>query len=391
MLVAAGRYRTRCRNGSRRCRALASALRRSELPAERRGSVFRSAVPPVTSGGRHRAIGGRLRRLLSAPIRRAAARAVASRRAEQVERQLSAFARDAQPIVVGPWLGEVGFELLYWIPFLRWFAERYEIPAERLIAVSRGGSAAAWYVTFAARSYDVLSFMSPDDFRRRNHDRSGRFGEQKQVAATPLDEEIISFVRRAEGRDVSVLHPSIMYRLFAPYWWGHQPIEWVRRYARFSPLQPASLEVELPASYTAVKFYFNDCFRDTAENRAFVEETTRSLAEEGPVISLSTGITVDDHVPYEPNVAAMQGIRHLLTPQSNLAVQSAIVAGARRFVGTYGGFAYLSPLCGVPAVSYYTEPGGFSTRHLDLVRDVLTSSGHPELLEVVEVGKDAGR
>ena len=293
--------------------------------------------------------------------------------------------------MAGPWLGEVGFELLYWIPFLRWFAERYEISAERIIAVSRGGSAAAWYGSFAARSHDVLSFMSLDDFRRRNLDRSGRLGEQKQIAATPLDEEIVDFVRRAEGRAVSVLHPSTMYRLFAPYWWGHRPLEWVRQYARFAPLRPPALGVELPPSYTAVKFYFNDCFRNTPENRAFVERTIRNLAEEGPVISLSTGITVDDHAPCDPDIAAMQGIRHLLTPYRNLLVQSAIVAGARRFVGTYGGFAYLSPLCGVPAVSYYTEPDGFSTRHLDLVRDVLKSGGCPDLLEVVEAGKGVGR
>jgi hypothetical protein len=325
--------------------------------------------------------------LLPAPIRRAAARAVASSRAAHVERQLAALARDERPIMAGPWLGEVGFELLYWIPFLRWFAERYEIPAERLIVVSRGGSAAAWYPTLAARSHDVLSFMSPHDFRRKNQDRSVGLGEQKQIASTPLDEEIVDFVRHAEGRAVSVLHPSTMYRLFAPYWWGHQSLEWVRQYARFAPLRPPSLGVELPPSYSAVKFYFNDCFRNTPENRAFVERTIRSLAEEGPVISLSTGITVDDHEPCEPDIAAMQSIRDLLTPHSNLLVQSAIVAGARRFVGTYGGFAYLAPLCGVPAVSYYTEPGGFSTRHLDLVRDVLKSDGRPDLLEVVEVGK----
>ncbi len=340
----------------------------------------------MTSNGRHSAIGVRVRHLLPAPIRRVAARVVASSRAAHVERQLAGLARDERPIVVGPWLGEVGFELLYWIPFLRWFAERYEIPAERLIAVSRGGSAAAWYAPFAARSHDALSFMSLDDFRRKNQHRSGRLGEQKQTTATPLDEEIVSFVRSVEGRAVSVLHPSTMYRLFAPYWWGHHPLEWVRRYARFVPLQPPSLGVELPATYTAVKFYFNDCFKSTPENRAFVDRTMRSLAEEGPVISLSTGIAVDDHVACEPDIAAMQDIRHLMTPHNNLLVQSAVVAGARRFVGTYGGFAYLAPLCGVPAVSYYTEPGGFSTRHLDLVRDVLKSSGRPNLLEVVEVG-----
>jgi hypothetical protein len=345
----------------------------------------------MTPNGHPAAIGVRLRRLLPASVRRAGAQLVAARRASRVERHLDSLARGSQPIVLGPWLGEVGFELLYWIPFLRWFAERYSLPPERLIAVSRGGGAAAWYTPFAGRSHDVLAFMSLDDFRRRNADRSGRLGEQKQVAPTSLEEEIIDFVRKAEGRNVATLHPATMYRLFAPYWWGHQPLDWVHRYARFTPIQRPSLNVHLPANYTAVKFYFNDCFRNTPDNRAFVDATIRTLAEEGPVISLSTGVAVDEHVPCEPDIAGMQGIRHLLAPQSNLIVQSAIVAGARRFVGTYGGFAYLAPLCGVPTVSYYSQPGSFSTRHLDLVRDVLRSGGRPELLEVLEVPAGGGR
>jgi hypothetical protein len=310
---------------------------------------------------------------------------LAARRAASIERQLASLVAQGRPIVAGPWMGEVGFELLYWIPFLRWFVERFGVPRDRLIAVSRGGSADAWYGSIAGRSHDALSFMPIDEFRRKNEDRTGRLGEQKQIARTPLDDEIISFVRQAEGRHVSVLHPSIMYRLFAPYWWGHQPLEWVRQYTRYSLLAPPGLPVALPSTYTAVKFYFNDCFRDTPHSRAFVDRVVHQLADYEPVISLSTGVSLDDHDPCEPDIAAMQGIRHLLSPQSNLLVQSAVVAGARRFVGTYGGFAYLAPLCGVPAVSYYTDPGTFSMRHLDLVRDVLTRGGRPDLLEVVEV------
>lgn len=344
----------------------------------------------MTANGRRPGIGARARRLLPSPVRRAAARLISERRASAIRRELAVLAADGRPILAGPWLGEVGFELLYWIPFLRWFAEEYEIVPDRLIAVSRGGSA-AWYAPFAGRSHDALSFMPLDDFKRKNEDRSGRLGEQKQVAATALDDEIVDLVRKAEGRAVSVLHPSVMYRLFGPYWWGHQPLAWVRQYARFATLLPPALPVDLPANYAAVKFYFNDCFRNTPDNRAFVERTIRTLAEQGPVMSLSTGVAVDDHVPCDPDIAAMQGIRHLLAPQSNLLVQSAIVAGARRFVGTYGGFAYLAPLCGVPAVSYYTEPGTFSMRHLDLVRDVLRSNGRPDLLEVIEVGKGSLR
>ena len=114
---------------------------------------------------------------------------------------------NAEPILVGPWLGEVGFELLYWIPFLRWFAECYAVPPERIIAVSRGGAAAAWYTSFAGRCHDALSFIPPNEFKRRNFDRSGSLGEQKQVARTPLDDEIVGLVRKAEGRDMSALAP----------------------------------------------------------------------------------------------------------------------------------------------------------------------------------------
>lgn len=329
-------------------------------------------------------VGTRLRHLLPLPVRRMASRVVASRRASEIEGRLEALAASGRPIVLGPWLGEVGFELLYWIPFLRWFAERYDVPPERLIAVSRGG-AAAWYSPLVARSYDALSFMSMEEFRGKNDRRSVRLGEQKQVAMSPLDEEILGMVRRADERDFAVLHPSWMYRLFAPYWWGHQPLDWVRRYTRFIPLRVPEISAQLPSSYTAVKFYFNDCFRNSPANRAFVQRTIHALAEEGPVISLSTGVTVDDHAPCEPDVAAIQGIQHLLTAETNLLVQSAVVANARRFVGTYGGFAYLAPLSGVPALSYYTDPGTYSTRHLDLALDVIASSGRPGMLELVEV------
>jgi hypothetical protein len=320
-----------------------------------------------------------------------ATRLASEHRAAVVQRELAALAHGSRPILVGPWLGEVGFELLYWLPFLRWFAEHYQIAPEQLIAVSRGGAAAAWYASFVGRSYDALSFIPAHEFKRRNLDRSGLLGEQKQVASGALDEEIVAFARRAEGREVAVLHPSMMYRLYGPYWWGHRPVEWVRQYMRFAKLQPPGLPLDLPANYTAVKFYFNDCFKDSSGNRAFVERTVRRLSEEGPVISLSTGVAVDDHDPCEPDIAAMHGIRHLLTPDSNLLVQSAIVAGARRFVGTYGGFAYLAPLCGVPALSYYSEPESFSMRHLDLIRDVLRAQGRPELLDVADVGKESGR
>jgi hypothetical protein len=42
----------------------------------------------------------------------------------RVERDIAAVARGRGPIIAGPWLSEVGFEVLYWVPFLRWFEDR---------------------------------------------------------------------------------------------------------------------------------------------------------------------------------------------------------------------------------------------------------------------------
>ena len=41
-------------------------------------------------------------------------------------------------------------------------------------------------------------------------------------------------------------------------------------------------------------------------------------------------------------------IDHLMTPEDNLAVQTAVVAHATAFVGTYGGFSYLAPFLASP-------------------------------------------
>jgi hypothetical protein len=54
-------------------------------------------------------------------------------------------------------------------------------------------------------------------------------------------------------------------------------------------------------------------------------------------------------------------------PEDNLAVQTALVARARRLVATYGGFSYLGPMLGVPTRALYTQQA-FQRVHLDVLR-----------------------
>ena len=338
-----------------------------------------------------------LRHLVPHVLRRGISAQVARMHGARLERGLAAIAAGGSTIVAGPWLGEVGFELLYWVPFLRWFAARFHVAPERLLVVSRGGTA-SWYRPFAAGYRETFDYLTPEEFRRRHDERISANGEQKQTQVLAFERALLRELT-TDIHDRSMLHPSSMYGLFNPFWWGHVGESWVHAHTAYAPLTPdADVPYARPAApYTAVKFYFNECFPATDENRAFVRRTLYALAERGPVVSLTTGLHLDDHSadhPVDHSVhhgdgrggdARVHGVRTLpghLHPRENLAVQTAAVAGASAFVGTYGGFSYLAPFLGVGATAYYSNPHGFSPRHLAMARSALASIECGTLLDV---------
>jgi hypothetical protein len=68
-----------------------------------------------------------------------------------------------------------------------------------------------------------------------------------------------------------------------------------------------------------------------------------------------------------------------MTPERNLAVQTAVLARARAFVGTYGGYSYLAPLCGVPSLAFFSERT-FKAHHLHVAQRVFDRLGGPSLV-----------
>ncbi len=328
-----------------------------------------------------------LRQIARAVVPRSARLAVShllsNRESDRARDELEAMGRRTGPVIVGPWIGEVGFELLYWIPFLQWAVRAGRIDRARIVVVSRGGPA-SWYRHIADRYADVFDFLTPEEFQSRNRERHGEVGEQKQVRSTSLEEDLVGRVSKANGlQSPDVLHPGLMYRVMNPYWWGHRQADWIERHAEFRTLQAGTTaDIELPDDYTAVKFYFNECFPATAENRAAATRLVRTLADEGAVVSLATGLRLDDHHAWdEEEGVALAGIRSAVTPATNLAFQTTVVAGAKAWAGTYGGFAYLAPFHGVPARALYSDAAGFSRRHLDLAQRVFARFG-PDLLQL---------
>ncbi len=355
------------------------------------GRTLNAPYQAALHGAERERVASTLTRLVPRQMRLLASRWLAGRVSASVTRELATLASRSDAIIAGPWLGEVGFELLYWVPFLAWCAEHFDIAPERWVVVSRGGTA-SWYRPFANRYADVFEQVSPEEFRLQHDERVRVLGEQKQTRVTAFDERIIQGAATKFGlTSWSVWHPSTMYRLFNPFWWGHLDAHWVRRHTRYRRLPPpgqAGVPLVAPP-YVAAKFYFNECFPATPANKAFASRVLRSLADEGPVIALSTGLALDDH---DIHVMREAGVRHLpegLDPAENLRVQDALVAGARAFVGTYGGFSYLAPFHHVPSYAFYSEPHGFSRTHLTLAHAAIGAAGAPGALHVDDVGSEA--
>ncbi|MEW6319619.1 MAG: hypothetical protein AB1635_00870 [Acidobacteriota bacterium] len=242
--------------------------------------------------------------------------------------------------------------------------------------VSRGGPA-SWYQGIGARYADVLDVVGLDAFRSGNAARRDALGEQKQVRSTNFDESILDSLRERLGcADAGVLHPSLMYRLFAPYWWRHAGVDWVARHSRFEAVPPPPLPQGFPYApghYIAVKFYTNDCFFSAPETRQGTARLTAALSRRLPVVSLATAQSMDDHAGADG--VAVLSVLARAEARSNLEVQTAILGNARAFVGTYGGFSYLAPFFDVPALGVYTSGTGFDQSHLTMARHACTLLG----------------
>ena len=292
--------------------------------------------------------------------------AVVRSSARRTELALRRAARTGSRILLGPFLGEIGYELEYWIPFMRRELHRHGIPPEQVTVMTRGG-AALWYRDFAAEELDILELLTPEEYLPQLEARRARARDLKQLRVDEFDRRLVALARARLG-PLMVIHPSLMFARLRGLWFKGTPLAEALPRLEFRQLEvdPQPLP-GIPADYVAVKLYFNECLRAGPETGRFLRSTVERLAEDCDVVLLSTGLYVDDHEEWAIRHERVHPIEHLLRPADNLAVQTRLIAGARGLVATYGGFSYLGPLLGVPALTFY-ELEQTVPLHLDVLR-----------------------
>ena len=289
---------------------------------------------------------------------RATERLVHRRQEWQAAADIGRIGRGA--VIVGPWLGEVGYEALYWIPFLNWFKDRYRLSADQLLVVTRGG-AGAWYGEVTTNCAEIFDYLEPREFAADNNERRARLegGGQKQMSLSALDNKILDRIRNDRGwRAAHVCHPSLMFRLFRQFWLGNRSLDFVLNHTRYLTIRFAGSDPgPLPLRVRSRQALHG---ASTGQHSLRYAVGSRNLLGRSPlrlpVIVLDTGMGLDDHEDYTfDNIPGVTSFRRMMTPQNNLAVQAEVIRRASLFVGTCGSIAWLAPMLGVPTMAVYAD------------------------------------
>jgi hypothetical protein len=289
---------------------------------------------------------------------------------EDLDAYMRYIASNDAPILAGPWFSEVGFEILYWTPFLRKLLTSHDIDPKRVIVASRGGTG-AWYDGLFGHYLDLFDYIDQETFQKETLKRFEDQKGQKHMGITPFDTLILEKAKQITKNNViNWIHPNLMYRLFRHYWQRRIPPIRFDEYTKFSKLNkpdPGDIAKHLPERYMAIRFYFRPSLPNTEEVRQSISQLIDNLSADRDVVILDTGLSLDDHEEFLPTSVRKSIVRtgHLITPRNNLDVQTRIIANADLFIGTYGGLSYVPPIFGVPSIGLSSDIKGFSSIHLE--------------------------
>lgn len=294
------------------------------------------------------------------------------------------LAASRRPIVVGPHHRELGFEILYWLPFVQQLRADYGLDKGRLIALSRGGLGPLYDM---AGSADIYDFLPVDTVRLHALRAQQRQQSSKQYAVEPWERHVVELAASALGLERPLmLHPSWMYQLLHPAWVDKMPMQQLATYLNPTalPLLPLPPGLTLPERFIAVRLYARATMEPHDGVTLYLKQQLTRLAKKQPLVFLSSDQRYDDHAdiirPFGDNMLELS----VASPQTNLASQVAVLQRAMLFVGTYGGLAQTALRVGKPTVALYTQWGGTAFAHVDLTHRLALAAGVPFYLMQVQ-------
>jgi hypothetical protein len=288
------------------------------------------------------------------------------------------IAASKRPIILGPWRSEVGFEVLYWLPFLSQLRQTYGWDKQRLIALSRGGMGALYDTAGHA---DLFQFLPVETVRLHTWRAQQTQASVKQLAMEPWERNVAQLAASAMGlHNPIIFHPSWMYRILQPFWFDSMTTAKLSTWIDPKPIPALPLPegLKLPDRFIAVRIYGRSTLEPHDGMMLSLRQALLRFAQKQPLVFLTSDERYDDHADLiRPFANNMADISAHLKPTNNLAVQAAVLQRAALCITTYGGLSQLALRMGIPTLALYSKWQGTAFAHLDLSQRLALSGNVP--------------
>ncbi len=279
--------------------------------------------------------------------------------------QLKKMLLDYDEVIVGPWFSELGFELLYWIPYLNTVLKDHAEAGKKVVSVSRGGMSSL-YSSISTEHINLLNNYSQSEWLSLTNNVWAKLGGLKQSSLLVEDLKILEAsipieTWKNDSRKI-LIHPRILFALFRPYWRNKDfnPLSIVDQIT--IPLQPnpepqsgiftkiysrPSLELNEANTKSLLNF-----LNDFPEDKLLI--TDDSYIDDHPIFNLGSSIKAREHVQR--------------TFENNLEDQINLYKSCEKSITTYGGLSYLALYFQKSSLSLYSDAEKFDIQHLKLAK-----------------------
>lgn len=264
------------------------------------------------------------------------------------ERLKSRLAKSRGPIAVGPFYSEVGYELIYWYPYINWLLSDVEM--DRVHFVGRGQLSRVFFKT--AHHHCLVEKLGRAEYMKIIEMNSKSFSASlKQKAINDIDAELIQSMAGDVKISINARELFRHYKKFYQEYFGRRFLGSTENYDFLDGKRFKDSDGSV-----VVKLYNSSA---SSLNEAKVERLFKVIQQRHPKAKIRILVSnqYDDHEQFIGSGAVGREIELLKVPDvANLEFQADVLATAGHFYTNYGGMSYLGPMLGVNTTAIADNP-----------------------------------
>lgn len=268
--------------------------------------------------------------------------------------------RHLTKVLFGPWMGELGFEILYWAPLVNYLSKKGDI------SLSRGGIS----ILYPGLQYlDIFDRLDNTAWIRAQNDRKRILGGEKQRKWTFKELKLTNyFISTITTKDIKILHPNNLFELYGFSSGKERNFQekLLKDYVNVfdKEFKKLALNSKRANKSCLIATYTREGLSSEQLNNFFKTEKFKKLVSNKEMCFLSNTFGDNSHEFVVPN----QKVEDKIVYRNNLEHKIQQMLTCKMIITTDGGLAYLSVLLGKDTYAIRGSGDYWSEHHYQLAK-----------------------